>query len=132
MLLYDYSFIKEELIEADLVSGGFVGLIAILQEITKERQRLKIIDHGGKKIMFGFNSDKSIYIALVITEELLVLRNKLAYFLDDFEENFHIDMDKFAGVNVELWKSRLDPLIEKHFKRKYFDLIPDFAYVDDE
>jgi hypothetical protein len=132
ILLYDRSFIKEELLEADLVSGGFVGLIAILQEITKEKQRLRIIDHGGKKIMFGFNSDKSVYIALVITEELLILRNKLVYFLDEFEQKFQINMENFTGVNVELWKDRLDPLIESHFRRKYFDLIPEFATVDDE
>ncbi len=132
ILLYDYSFIKEELLEADLVSGGFVGLIAILQEITKEKQRLRIIDHGGKKIMFGFDSKKTIYFALVISEELLILRNKLAYFIDDFEKKYQINMDDFTGVNVELWKARVDPLIEKHFKRKYFDLIPEFAILDEE
>jgi hypothetical protein len=131
ILLYDHSFIREELLEADLVSGGFVGLIAILQEITKEKQRLKIIDHGGKKIMFGFNSNKTIVFALVITEELLTLRNKLAYFIDDFEKSYQINLNEFTGVNVDLWKERLDPLLEKHFKRKYFELIPEFATVDE-
>jgi len=130
MLLYEHSFIKEELVEADLISGGFVGLICILQEITKEEQRLKSIDHGGKRILFAFSADKTIIYSLLVTEELLILRNKLAYFVDEVEKKYHINLEDFTGINVELWQKRLDPFLEKHFKRKYFEMVPEMDGLD--
>ncbi|MHA1282584.1 MAG: hypothetical protein ACTSVV_03985 [Promethearchaeota archaeon] len=126
VLLYEHSFIEEDLAEADLISGGFIGLIALLQEITKEKQRLKSIDHGGKRILFGFNSDKSIIFALVVTEELIILRNKLFYFIQEVEEKYADKLRDFTGVDSNLWKNRIEPIMERHFKRKYFELIPEF------
>ncbi|MHA1150346.1 MAG: MFS transporter [Promethearchaeota archaeon] len=131
VLLFDYSFIEEELVEADLISGGFVGLVALLQEITREEQRLKSIDHGGKRILFGFNSDKSIIYALIVSEELLILRNKFFYFIQDIEDNYKITIEDFSGVDSELWANRIKPIMEKHFKRKYFELIPDLANIEE-
>ena len=130
MLLYEHSFIKEELAEADLISGGFVGLITILQEITKEEQRLKSIDHGGKRILFAFSANRSFIYALLVTEELLTLRNKLAYFVDEVEKQYHIILEDFNGIDVGLWKTRLDPFLEKHFKRKYFEIMPGMEGLD--
>ncbi|MHA1294314.1 MAG: hypothetical protein ACTSQJ_16825 [Promethearchaeota archaeon] len=125
ILLYEYSFVKENLGESDLISGGFVGLITLLQEITKEKQRLKSIDHGGKRILFGFDSKRTLIFALIITEELIILRNKLFYFIQEIEDKYPTNLEDFSGVNVELWKKRIDPILDKYFKRKYFELIPE-------
>ncbi len=130
VLLYDYSFETENLAESDLISGGFVGLITMLQEITREEQRLKVIDHGGKKILFGFNSNKSLIFALIIKEELYILRSKLNFFIQDIEEQFVIPTDEFNGVDCGLWKKRIDPILERHFKRKYFQLASDLLPFD--
>ncbi len=130
VLLYEHSFERENLAESDLISGGFVGLITMLQEITREEQRLKIIDHGGKKILFGFNFNKSLIFALIIKEELYVLRSKLNFFIQDIEEQFVIPTEEFNGVDVELWKKRISPILEKHFKRKYFQLASDLLPID--
>jgi len=111
--------------ESDLISGGFVGLITLLQEITKEKQRLKSIDHGGKRILFGFDSKRTLIFALIITEELIILRNKLFYFIQEIEDKYPTNLEDFSGVNVELWKKRIDPILDKYFKRKYFELIPE-------
>ena len=129
VLLYEHSFIDEELLEADLISGGFVGLIALLQEITQEEQKLKSIDHGGKRILFGFNSERTIIYALIVSEELIILRNKFHYFIQEIEENYQIRLEDFSGVDSELWKNRLKPIMEKHFQRKYFELIPDMVNI---
>lgn len=131
VLLYEHSFIDEDLIEADLISGGFVGLIALLQEITKEEQGLKSIDHGGKRILFGFNSDKSIIYALIVSEELIVLRNKFFYFIQEIEENYSINIEEFSGVDSELWIKRIKPIMKKHFTRKYFELISDIVNIEE-
>ena len=126
LLLYDKSFIDEQSdsVEPDLASGGFIGLITMLKEITKEKQLLRTIDHGGKKIIFGFNSNKSIIIALLITEELIILRNKLSYFIYDIEKNYPIIRDNFSGVNSNLWRDRIKPILEKHFKQELSEIMP--------
>jgi hypothetical protein len=131
LLLYDYTFSEAEkdIVDSDLISGGFIGLIGMLEEITKEAQRLRIIDHGGKKILFGYNSNKSLIIALVITDELRVIRHKLDYFIQDIEEQYPVEHDMGGGVNVGLWKERMEPILEKHFTRKFFEMIPDYFNI---
>ncbi|MFX1276390.1 MAG: hypothetical protein ACFFBP_04475 [Promethearchaeota archaeon] len=131
LLLYEYAFtnVEKDLTDSDLVSGGFIGLISMLEEITKETQHLRIIDHGGKKILFGYSSNKSVIFALVLLDDLRVLRHKLDYFINDLEEQFPIDKD-LSGVDVGLWKKRIDPILDKHFKRKYLDIIPDYFSIN--
>jgi len=130
MLLYDHSFVEEkDKIESDLASGGLTGLIAILQEITKEQERLKSIDHGGKRIMFLFYGP--LVVALISTEELLILRHKLSNFMQEIEKRYNIKDKEFNGVDVNYWKERIQPILEKHFKRKYFEFLSDFMIIDD-
>jgi hypothetical protein len=131
MLLYEYSFADEDdKIESDLASGGLTGLIAILQEITKDEEKLRSIDHGGKRIIFIFSGN--LILALITTEELLILRNKLEHFLADVEEKFGIGDYDFTGVDVGLWRNRIDPILEKHFKRKYFDFFTDMILFEND
>ncbi|MBN1803103.1 MAG: MFS transporter [Candidatus Lokiarchaeota archaeon] len=130
MLLYEYVFneVEKELVDSDLVSGGFIGLISMLEEITKEQQRLKIIDHGGKKILFGYSSNKSFICALVLLEDLRVVRHKLDYFIQDIETTYQIGKE-LGGVDVLKWRNRIDPILDRHFKRKYLDLIPEYFSI---
>ena len=127
MLLYEYSFtnLKEGLAESELVSGGFIGLICMLQEITKEKQLLRVIDHGGKKILFGYTTEKKIIIALLISEELLVLRRKISDFIQDIEKLYSEEIHDLNYIDKELWFDRLEPILTKHFKPKYFALVPE-------
>ena len=128
LLLYEHSFrkIEENLAESELISGGFVGLIQMLQEITKEKQRLRIIDHGGKKILFGYTQGKKLIIALLITEELLVLRTKLDCFIQDIENRYSKDLDNLEYIDQNLWEERIAPILKKYFLQRYFELAPEF------
>jgi hypothetical protein len=51
LLIYEYEFQKdtEELASSDLISGGIIGLVTMLKEITKSKDNLRTIDHGNKK-----------------------------------------------------------------------------------
>ncbi|MGV9172845.1 MAG: hypothetical protein ACOC35_09790 [Promethearchaeia archaeon] len=131
MLLYEKSFkpIHEDAIESDLASGGFIGLISMLQEITQEEKKLRVIDHGGKKILFGFSENRKLIFALILTEELRILRNKLDNFIEDIERKYSLKDEVFAGVNVDLWKKRIDPILKCHFERKYFELMPEIPEI---
>jgi hypothetical protein len=124
LLLYEHSFskVEEVLAESELISGGFVGLIQMLQEITKEKQRLRIIDHGGKKILFGYTQGKKLIIALLITEELFILRTKLDRFIQDIENQYSKDLNNLEYIDQQLWDDRIAPILKKHFKQRYFDL----------
>lgn len=120
MLLYEHSFKDIRTgVESDLISGGIVGLTAILEEIVRGNQRLRIIDHGDKKILFRFSSDLKIIYVLLITDDLLVIRNKLKAFAEAFETHFADQIAKLGGVRLETWSGTKD-LVQKYFERKYF------------
>lgn len=131
LLLYEriFSTLEENLTDSDLISGGFIGLITMLEEITKESQHLRIIDHGGKKILFGYSQNKSLIFALVLLDDLRILRHKLDYFISDIDELYPLGKE-LLGVDVGLWKKRFDPLLDKHFKRKYLEMIPDYLLTN--
>ncbi|MBD3197858.1 MAG: hypothetical protein GF317_22595 [Candidatus Lokiarchaeota archaeon] len=124
LLLYEYSFKEENIPNSDLVGGGFIGLIALLEEITQESQKLRIIDHGGKKILFGYSKNKNLVFALILNEELRIIRNKLYYFIQEISEKYSDAIEDLTGVDDKLWKGRIDPYLKKYFKRKYFEMIP--------
>ena len=131
LLLFEHIFgeSEQDIGDSDLISGGFIGLISMLEEITKASQRLRIIDHGGKKILFGYSSNRSMIAVLVITDDLRVLRHKLDYFINDIQEKYEIGKE-LGGVDVALWRGRVNPILEKHFKRKYLDIIPEYFSIN--
>lgn len=123
VLMFDHEFIKEQdrTAQSDLISGGIIGLITMLDEITKGKEKLRIIDHGDKKLMFKFTSSRNMVFSLLVKEDLIVLRYKLDEFVKDFEENYHPNLSKLPQGQVTGWQI-LSELVEKYFKRKYFEL----------
>ncbi|MHA1821936.1 MAG: hypothetical protein ACTSU2_16290 [Promethearchaeota archaeon] len=119
MLLYDYSFRQEDdLVVSDLVSGGIIGLVTMLKEIVKGKDKLRAIDHGDKKIMFMWSSDEKIIFVLITKYELVVLRNKLRNFVNEFEEIYKDKYLNLMGVAAKDWED-VGTLINKYFSRKY-------------
>ena len=53
----------------------------------------------------------------------------LIEFIQDIEEKFPVEHDMGGGVNVGLWKERMEALVDKHFTRKYFEMIPDYFNI---
>ncbi len=120
ILIYEHSFRKIDTeVESDLISGGIIGLTTMLNEIVRGNQRLRIIDHGDKKILFRYSTDQKIIYVLLIKDDLLVIRNKLRNFAGEFESRFAREIANFSGVNSELWKDTIE-IVQKNFKRKYF------------
>jgi hypothetical protein len=125
LLLYDHSFkeVGEETLTADLISGGLIGLVSILKEITQGKTSLRIIDHGDKKLLFQWDAKEQVVFVMVIERELLIFRDKLAQFVLAFEAEFEKDLKYFAGVDDSKWVRTKD-LIENVFSRKYMDWMP--------
>jgi MFS family permease len=117
LLLQEYSFYKEDLATSDLVSGGIIGLTAILKEITRGKDRLRAIDHGDKKILFKWSKKSDVIYVLVTSMELFVLRNKLRLFSEEFEAHYSKNLSKFKGVVQNEWDDTIF-MINNHFSRK--------------
>jgi hypothetical protein len=124
LLLYDCPFKDHVLGDSDLAAGGLIGSITILNEITKDKsKKIRIIDHGGKLFLFGFNTYKTLVFALVITEELVILRHKLNNFIRTLDKKYPIKSKTLSGIDRSLWNQRIEPIMKDHFERKYFELI---------
>lgn len=99
----------------DLISSGLVGVTQLLQEIMQGKQIARAIDHFSKKILL--ESGNTIILALVTLQDLRVLREKARTFIEDFEIEFHDELDS-NGVNVDRFAATSE-LVNKHFMVKY-------------
>lgn len=121
LLIYEYEFQKdtEELASSDLISGGIIGLVTMLKEITKSKDKLRTIDHGNKKIMFLWGKNGNVIYVLITKYELFILRNKLEAFANTFEEYYgEKQLSLEQGVAMEKWQDT-KMIIENFFTRKY-------------
>ncbi len=125
ILLYEYSFKESDAgIDSDLVSGGIVGLVSMLKEITKENTRLRTIDHGTKKLIFRWDSSGKAIFVLMVEYESLIVRQKLSSLVKAFEQTYKkllVEVDT-KGVNTQEWSSVKD-IIEFYLTRKKFDVL---------
>ena len=125
ILLYEYNFKEsEESIDSDLVSGGIVGLVSMLREITKENTRLKTIDHGTKKLIFRWDSTGKAIFVLMVEYESLIVRQKLSALVKSFEQTYKklLEETEFKGVSTQDWAS-VKEMIEFYLTRKKFDFL---------
>ncbi len=117
ILLYEYAFKEDEKNNhPDLVSGGLVGLKSMLKEIVHGEKEIRTIDHGDRKIIFKMNRTKDIIFALIVKEELIVLRRKLDALIEEFDHHYLDilkDIDEL-GLDLDLFKN------VKYIVRKYF------------
>jgi len=102
--------------EADLISCSFVGIMTILQEVSPGEKQIKTIDHGDRKLMFEFNATKDIIFVLIVREDLIVFRDKLNVFIEEFDKIYSNLMNniKNAASIRDNWKG-IDILINKYF-----------------
>ena len=111
ILLYDQQFKRTEEIEPNLVTGGLTSLTSIIQEITKEESKIKIIEQENMTILLEHGN----YVtgALLTEENFLSLRKKLKIFIEEVEEKYKELLQKFDGNTVP-FENVID-IIEKLF-----------------
>ncbi|MGQ4876562.1 MAG: roadblock/LC7 domain-containing protein [Promethearchaeia archaeon] len=117
--LYNYSFTENNQNEEDdsvLISGGVIGLITILKEITHGNKEIKKIDHGDRKVIFKKTSMGNIIFVLIVKEEYLIFHKMLNDLVNHFEKeykNLIEDMEKNNFIQ-ENWQN-LGTLIKNIF-----------------
>jgi len=106
--LYSYNFSKfvdkRGGVSEDLVSGGLTGIQSMLQEISRSKESIKVLDHGDLKIIF--HHGKYTTAVLFVTKELYVFHEKLNRFHKSFEymnkdelKDFHGNISKLYGID---------------------------------
>lgn len=101
----------------DLISSGLVGITQLMQEIVQGKQILRYIDNYSKKILL--ESGKYIIVALIVLNDSRILRDKLRKFIEEFEIEFHDELESTAGHDMNKFESTKD-LVRKYFDVKYF------------
>ncbi|MFW9991424.1 MAG: MFS transporter [Candidatus Odinarchaeota archaeon] len=109
--IYSQSLQQQEL-EADaiLAGGALIGISALTNEITRA-SHLKVIKQEKYCIMLEEGS--TIIVAVMVTEELKTIRNRLIDFVADFESFFEDFLVDWTGDTRVFAPTR--KLIEKHF-----------------
>jgi len=110
--LYSQSF-KEKDLESDMIltGGAIVGISSLINEIT-QTSKLKVIRQEKYCIMLEQSSD--LILAVMTTEELNIIRDKMIDFLIDFESFFKDLIKNWVGDSLVF--SPAKRLVEKHFK----------------
>ena len=117
--LYNYSFTENNQNEEDdsvLISGGVIGLITILKEITHGNKEIKKIDHGDRKVIFKKTSMGNIIFVLIVKEEYLIFHKMLNDLVNHFEKEYKNLIEDIEKNNFiqENWQN-LGTLIKNIF-----------------
>jgi len=120
LLLYEHSFQEDkesninDQVSSDLKAGGIIGVKTILKEIMRGQKEVKRIDQGDRILLI--NHSENVVFALVVKEELIVIRKKIEAFIEDFNASFS-EFTKdigFSGVDMRIFKP-IEQLAVKHF-----------------
>ena len=111
VLMSDYSFVEKESVDHDLFSGGISGITTILQEMVDSNQKLKVIDHEDKKLLFEYGEQFSVI--LIAQKELNVLKTKLKNLTEQIQVVFWETIATWNG-DLEVFKP-IKTLIRNYF-----------------
>lgn len=105
ILLYEYAFIKEKQtdgssVDSDLRAGGIIGVRTILREIVQGKQEVKKIDSGDRVLMIHYSNN--VVFALIVKEELIVLRKKIEALIEDFNKEYGEIINNIGSTGVAI------------------------------
>ncbi|MFX0138087.1 MAG: hypothetical protein ACFFDN_30875, partial [Candidatus Hodarchaeota archaeon] len=110
--IYDHPFKLEKEIEPQLVAGGLTGISSLIQEITKNKTKIKIVEQEEMTILLEYG--KYLNIALITEENLITLRNKLTKLVQEVEDFYQEELESYSG-NLTLF-SKAGKFIQKIFE----------------
>ncbi|NVM31488.1 MAG: hypothetical protein HWN65_21800 [Candidatus Helarchaeota archaeon] len=93
--IFDHSFRAEEVLEKQLIGGTISGITGLIQEVTRSKQKLQLMDQGETKILLEYGT---YIIGVLITEEnFYILRKKLKRLVEEFELKYEETLQNFTG-----------------------------------
>ncbi|MBD3227292.1 MAG: hypothetical protein GF329_03815 [Candidatus Lokiarchaeota archaeon] len=110
IVMVEFPF-TEEKIDANLFSGGISGISTILQEMVDSKEKLRVIDHEDKKLLFEYS--ESFFSVLLAREDLKILRSKLKTLTNEIERIYFEIIGDWNG-NLEVLKP-IETMIKNQF-----------------
>ncbi|MFX1450597.1 MAG: hypothetical protein ACFFCM_07135, partial [Promethearchaeota archaeon] len=110
--IYDYTFKSKYELSPHLISGGITGIASLIQELTRSKSKVKIVEQEEMTILLEYG--KYISAALITEENLITLRNKLVELIDDVEEFFQEELENFSG-DIEPF-SKIGKFVQRIFE----------------
>lgn len=110
--IFDYSFKQESRLEAQLVSGGLTGVFRLINEITRNKTKIKIVEQEEITILFEYG--KYICGALITEENTPISRQKLAKLIQEVEEIYQEELEEYDG-NIGIF-SKIGRVVQKIFR----------------
>lgn len=105
IMMTHYAFKSKVTFDLDLFSGGISGVTTILQEMIESDQKLKVIDHEDKKLLFEYG-DRFV-VTLIARKDLRIIRSKLKILSEEIQnvfweilEDWNGDLDVFKPINT--------------------------------
>ncbi|MFX0103852.1 MAG: MFS transporter, partial [Candidatus Hodarchaeota archaeon] len=111
VIMSDYSFLKDDMVDPNLFSGGISGIGTMLHEMVRSAQKLQIIDHEDKKILFEYG--KRFIITLITEKDLRILRTKLKSLAREIHNVFWETIGSWDG-DLTVFKP-IKTMIRYHF-----------------
>ncbi|MFX1295182.1 MAG: hypothetical protein ACFFD2_10070 [Promethearchaeota archaeon] len=115
--IYDHDFIKladepsAKHISTDLMAEGLVGIGQMITELIQSKEKVKIMDHQDKKIIFSYSDN--LIITLIVDEYLKIYRNKLEKLINSLEIVYTGILQDWTGDIA--YKKPIQKLISKIF-----------------
>ncbi len=113
--IYSKSFREVEEVdelESQLVAGGLTGISALLQELTLDKTKIKIVEQEEATILLEHG--RYVSAALITDENLITLQNKLKELIQIVEEFFEEEFKNYMG-DIEVF-SKIDKFVQKIFE----------------
>ena len=112
--IYEYNFTGDQ-VEKDsseivqYMAGSLIGITQMITELIQSKQKLEIMDHQDKLIIFSYG--ENIIAALIVKKDLEIYRKKLEKLLNEIEVIYKDYLEDWDG-RTEYFKP-----IEKFIKR---------------
>ncbi|MFX0100863.1 MAG: MFS transporter [Candidatus Hodarchaeota archaeon] len=113
--LYNFSF-KPHVQDPSLIAGGITGFCEFIKELTMSESRLKVVKQERAIVLIDYG--EHVTTALIASEELKILRNKLEFFTQEFEEFFQDVLKEWVGEVTVFLPTKT--LVERIFEVKKF------------
>ncbi|MFX0138156.1 MAG: hypothetical protein ACFFDN_31220, partial [Candidatus Hodarchaeota archaeon] len=111
--IFDHSFKADKDIEPHLVAGGLTGISMLIQEVTKDKTKIKIVEQEEMTILLEHG--KYLSVALIAEENLITLRNKTVKLIQEVENFYQEELEAYSG-DISVFP-KISKFIQKIFEK---------------
>ncbi len=109
--IFNQPFKSASEVEPELVAGGLTGISSLVQELTRNETKVKIVEQENMTILLEYG--EFVNGALITEENLVTLKEKLKRLIEEVEQTYQEELKHFVG-NVDLF-TNMNELIENIF-----------------